>query len=88
VANMDGKGISVYEMMQLVGRAGVATKSSDTAQGIADYIRRLGPEQLVEEFHRSVAILSERNMLTPAEKQKVADYARDWVQSQPLAESA
>jgi hypothetical protein len=85
VATMDSRGISVYEMMQIVGRAGVATRSGDTAQDITSYIRQLGPEQLVEEFHRSVVILQERGMLTPKEKVQVADYARDWVQSQPLS---
>lgn len=83
-AVQDGRGVSVYEMMQLVGRAGVATRMG-SADEITAYLRSLGPEELIEEFHRAVATLSSRNLLSKPEQAKLADYARDWVQSLPMS---
>jgi hypothetical protein len=79
-----GREISAFEMMQTIGRAGVASRTGNAAQ-ITAYIRSLSPEELVEEFHRSVVILSERNLLSQRERAEIADYARDWVHSQPLS---
>lgn len=86
MATVVGHPVSVYEMLRLIGRAGIATKSG-SAEEISAYLRQLDPDQLIEEFHRAVVTLSGRGLLSPEEKIAVAQYARDWVDSQPLPRS-
>jgi len=78
-----GKSVSVYEMMRTVGRAGIATRSG-SAEEITNYLRSLGPEELVEEYHRAIATLLNRGLLSHQEKQEIKEYATDWVSQQPL----
>lgn len=83
-AVITGKNVSVYEMLRMIGRAGLATDSGDAAK-LTMYLRGLNPDQLVEEFHRSVVILAERNLLTKREQRELAEYATSWVAEQPMA---
>ena len=78
------RGVSVYEMLRVVGRAKVAT-GAGTAEEITNNLRSLGPMELMEEFHRAVVLLDDRGLLSPGERARAEDYAREWVHSQPMA---
>lgn len=86
-AQLDGRGVSVYEMIRVVGRAEIACGGT-SAEKITAYLKGLDTEELIAKFHQAVVILAQRGLLSPQEQTAAADYARDWVASQPIAVSA
>ena len=83
VAEGMSRGVSVYEMLRMVGRAKVAT-GAGSAEEITNKLRALGPMELMEEFHKAVVLLDDRGLLSPGERARAEDYAREWVHSQPM----
>lgn len=80
-----GRNVSVYEMLQTIGRAKVATMRGSSAETITNWLRTLDNEALIVEYHAAVAVLLAKGLLTPKERGDVRDYARDWIDSQPMS---
>lgn len=75
-----GRGVSVYEMLSVIARAKVATKSG-TAEEITAHLRSLDNEALVNEYHWAISVLLGRGLLSREEQIEAAEYARDWMDS-------
>jgi hypothetical protein len=79
-----GRGVSVYEMLQLIGRAKLAERQMRSAVEITEWLRKLDAVAVVEEYHRAVVLLMNKGLLSKKEQVEVREYARDWVDSAPM----
>jgi hypothetical protein len=79
-----GRAVSVYEMLQVIGRAKVAERQMRTAVEITEWLRSLDTTAVVDEYHRAVVLLLNKGLLSPKEQREVNEYARDWVDSAPM----
>ena len=76
------RGVTIYEMFQTIGRASLANNDGHPEQ-VFTRLQALKPEDLIEEYHRAVAILLSRGLLSKRERMELADYARDWIANAP-----
>lgn len=79
-----GKSVSAADMMATIARAKLTENENSTE--IVGHVRRLTPLQLIQEYHRSVALLSQKQLLTSDEERALAEYADDFLHS-PWASS-
>jgi hypothetical protein len=71
--------VSASEMMSYVARAKMVERAQ--AEEITGFLRTLTPFQLVEEFHKSVAALGQRRLLSPTEEHRLGVYAQEFLRA-------